>query len=357
MIVNVIQNRLNNNLLFDYENKTNVCTLWKTILINYKFKNFDILNNLYRQLLKLNFNQYKNAFNFVARLKNIHIDIFNVSSHFKLKINFFIFLFYIDLSKAYNDYFTHYIQNHKSINDINIESAFSLKYVIRRFINIVINSFSEREKFNYVFFAQRLFHRLIAFFSKQRYIIIDSQKGVVKDLDDHQVLKFIKWCTHCKTIFYIKIEYDKLENRPLKKENNNNNNNNVNVKNNNDNKFKNKNNDDKNFKKRRRNNNDVNREIYVVYIIEINISKSKRWVINYAASQHFITNKNAFIKYRSLNSSINNVRSIKNINKSKILIDIEKIRLIINLRGRKKEIIFNDVFYISKLFINFIFQK
>ena len=162
------------------------------------------------------------------------------------------------------------------MNNINIESTFSLKYVIRRFINIVINSFSEREKFNYVFFAQRLFYYFIVFFSKQRYIIIDSQKNAIKDLDDYQVLKLIKWCTHCKTIFHIKIECDKLENRPLKERNNNDNNNNVNVKNNNDNKFKDKDNDDKSLKKRYRNNNDINREIYVAYTVEIDISKSKR---------------------------------------------------------------------------------
>ena len=135
-------------------------------MIDYKSKGFDILNNLYRQLFKLNLNQCKNVFDFVARLKNIHIDIFNILSHFKLKINFLIFLFHIDLNKTYDVYFTHYIQDHKSINNVNIESAFSLKYIIQRFINIVINLFSEREKFNYVFFTQRLFHRFIAFFSK-----------------------------------------------------------------------------------------------------------------------------------------------------------------------------------------------
>ena len=37
--------------------------------------------------------------------------------------------------------------------------------------------------------------------------------------------------------------------------------------------------------------------------------------------------------------------------------NIEKIRLVTNLRGRKKKIIFNDALYISKLFINFISQE
>ena len=132
----------------------------------------------------MNLSQCKDAFDFVIRFKDIHIDILNVLSHFKLKTNFLIFLFHIDLNKTYDDYFTHYIQNHKSINDVNIEPAFSLKYTIRRFINIVINSFFKREKFNYIFFAQRLFYRFVIFFLRQRYIIIDPQKGVVKGLDD-----------------------------------------------------------------------------------------------------------------------------------------------------------------------------
>ena len=149
------------------------------------YKGFDIFNDLYRQLFKLNLNQCKNSFDLIIRFKDIYINILNVSSHFKLKTNFLIFLFYIDLNKVYDDYFIHYIQNHKSINDVNIESTFSLKYVIRRFINIVINFFFEREKFNYVFFAQRLFYRLIISFSEQRYIIIDSQKDAIKDLDDY----------------------------------------------------------------------------------------------------------------------------------------------------------------------------
>ena len=79
--------------------------------------------------------------------------------------------------------------------------------------------------------------------------------------------------------------------------------------------------------------------------------------MNCVVFQHFIVNKNVFIKYRFLNLLIDNVRSIKNIDKSKIFINIKKIRLVTNLRGRKKEIIFNNVFYILKLFINFISQK
>ena len=68
-------------------------------------------------------------------------------------------------------------------------------------------------------------------------------------------------------------------------------------------------------------------------------------------------NKDAFIEYRFLNFLINNVYSIKSIDESKIFIDIKKIRLVINLRDRKKKIIFNEVFYISELFINFISQR
>ena len=79
--------------------------------------------------------------------------------------------------------------------------------------------------------------------------------------------------------------------------------------------------------------------------------------MNCVAFQHSIANKNAIIEYRLLNLLINDVYSIKSIDKSKVFIDIEKIRLVTNLKGRKKKIIFNDVFYISRLFINLISQK
>ena len=57
-----------------------------------------------------------------------------------------------------------------------------------------------------------------------------------------------------------------------------------------------------------------------------------------------------------MNFSIDDVRSIKDIDESKIFIDIKKIRFVINLRDRKKKIIFNNVLYILELFINFISQ-
>ena len=55
--------------------------------------------------------------------------------------------------------------------------------------------------------------------------------------------------------------------------------------------------------------------------------------MNCVASQYFIANKNTFIKYRFFDFSINDVRSIKDINESKFFIDIEKIHLVTNLRG------------------------
>ena len=123
--------------------------------MNNKLKGFGTLNNLYRQLLKLNLNFYKNIFNYTARLKGIYINITNISSYLKLKTNFLTFLFHTSLSKAYDIYFIYYIQNYKPINDINIEVVFFLKYVISRFIQIVINLFSKRTEFNYTFTAYR----------------------------------------------------------------------------------------------------------------------------------------------------------------------------------------------------------
>ena len=77
--------------------------------------------------------------------------------------------------------------------------------------------------------------------------------------------------------------------------------------------------------------------------------------MNCVYSQYFIINKNLFIEYRFLNLLINNVYSIKEINNSKIFINIKKIRIIMNVKNRKKKLIFNNVLYILKLFINFIF--
>ena len=50
----------------------------------------------------------------------------------------------MNLNNANNAYFIHYIQNHKFINDINIEIIYLLKYVITRFIQIMINFFFKR---------------------------------------------------------------------------------------------------------------------------------------------------------------------------------------------------------------------
>ena len=81
---------------------------------------FSTLNNLYRRLFNLELDIYKNALNFVTQFKGIYIKITNICLTFKLKTNFFIFLFYLNLNKFYNVYFIHYIQEHKSINDKNI---------------------------------------------------------------------------------------------------------------------------------------------------------------------------------------------------------------------------------------------
>ena len=142
--INIIKNHFKNNLFMNHKDEVNAHILWDVIHKNNKFKGFNTFNDLYRQLFKLNLDQYKNVIDFIARLKNIYNDIINLSFKLKLKTNFFIFLFYTGLNKLNDAYFTYYIQNHKFINNVNIKIIYSLKYVIIRFIQIIINFFFER---------------------------------------------------------------------------------------------------------------------------------------------------------------------------------------------------------------------
>lgn len=81
LAVNIIQNRLGNNLLADLESETNAYVLWEAVLNENKPKGSGTLNDLYRQLLKLDLSQCKDASDYAARLKAVHIDIINISPH------------------------------------------------------------------------------------------------------------------------------------------------------------------------------------------------------------------------------------------------------------------------------------
>ena len=66
------------------------------------------------------------------------------------------------------------------MNNVNIETIFSLKYVTRRFINIVVNSFFKCEKFNYVIFTQRFFYRPIIFSQNNDILLSIFRKALLK---------------------------------------------------------------------------------------------------------------------------------------------------------------------------------
>ena len=144
LVSNTIQSRLGNNNIIDVEDISNIYTLQEIVLRNNKFKGFGTLNNLYRQLLKLDLTSYKDTLDYATRLKGIYIDIINILLALRLETNFLIFLFYTNLGKSNKAYFTYYIQNHKAINKENTLSAFSLEYATQRFIQTVTYSSSNR---------------------------------------------------------------------------------------------------------------------------------------------------------------------------------------------------------------------
>ena len=63
------------------------------------------------------------------------------------------------------------------------------------------------------------------------------------------------------------------------------------------------------------------------------------------------------MQYRALDLKLNDIRFIKNIENAHILININKIRINIVIDNQKKEIIFTNIFFISNLPLNLIFQK
>ena len=139
----------------DVEYITNACELWETVLANNKSKGLGTLNDLYRRLLSLELGTCKDASDFAAQLKGIHTEITDMCPALKLETNFLIFLFHSGLGKSYDAYFTHYIQEHKPMNDENTQPAYSLEYATQRFIQTLANPSSERQESNYAFAARR----------------------------------------------------------------------------------------------------------------------------------------------------------------------------------------------------------
>lgn len=369
---NAIQSRLGNNLLSDWENETNAYILWEGINTDNKPKGSGTLNDLYRQLLKLDLGSCKDASDYAARLKGIHTDITNISPHSKLETNFLTFLFHTGLGKTYDAYFTHYIQNHKPMNDANTEAAFSLEYATSRFIQTVTNPSSKRTESNYTFAAHRQNQN-----QRQRpaagsgsVTTVNPQKGAVPGSNSRIIQKLIKYCTHCKKHYHTKDECDQLSDRPR---NNNNNNSGGSGgggdggggrgrrNNDGDDKPKDKGDKDKNkspSKKRRRNSSasDSQRETMMAYTAETD-SQPTRWAMDCACSQHSTPNRDAFMEYRLLDPSVDDIRPIKGIAGSIRPADIGKVRISTCTDGKRKDLILTDVLHLPDLPLNLISQR
>lgn len=354
LAVNAIQSRLGNNLLSDLESQTNACLLWEAIIADNKPKGSGTLNDLYRQLLKLDLGQCKDASDFAARLKGIHTDITNVSPKLKLETNFLIFLFHTGLGKAYDAYFTHYIQNHKPMNEANTEPAFSLEYATTRFIQTVTNPSSERTESSYAFAAQR--PRRPAPNNSGPVTTIEPQKGAVPGPDSRMIQKRVKYCTHCKKHYHTKTECDQLSGKSRNKgTGGGNNGGNTRDDDSKSNDKKDKDGDHKPSKKRRRNSTDTERETCVAYTAESD-SSPMRWALDCACSQHSTPHRDAFIEYRLLDPAVDDVRPIKGIKDSLVPIGIGKVCLSTVTDGKKKELILTNVLHLPGLPLNLVSQ-
>ena len=164
-----------------------------------KPKGSDTLNDLYRELLKLELVQCKDAVDFATKLKSVHTDITNLSPALKLETNFLTFLFHTGLGKGYDAYFTHYTQNHKPMNEENNAPAQTLEYATSRFIKTFATPSSQREESIFAIAAS------FPYGSKSE-ITVDPQPGALPGPDSQVIRKLVNYCTHCKKTYHTKLE-------------------------------------------------------------------------------------------------------------------------------------------------------
>ena len=286
-------------------------------------------------MLRLDLNQSKDASDYTVRLKGLYTDITNMSPYLKLETNFLIFLFHTGLGKAYDGYFTHYIQNHQPISETDAtKPAHTLKYTTSRFIQTVTNPSSERTESNFAMLAEAY-----PFTSASGSpVVIEPQNGAVPGPEAQTIQKLVKYCLHCKKYYHTKSECDLLNpkgrnnGKSLGGNEGGNNKGNGGGKGNKggrkpskDNKDKDKDKKDKFFKdkdkhsrKRRRNDtdSDTENEIYVAFSAEVD-GKPKKWAVDTACSAHFTPDHEIFMEYRHLDLKVDDIRPIKGINGSR----------------------------------------
>ena len=293
-----------------------------------------------------------------------------MSPYLKLETNFLIFLFYTGLSKAYDSYFTYYIQNHQPMSETNtIKPAYTLKYTTSRFIQTVTNPSSERTESNFAMLAEAY-----PFTSASRSpVVIELQNGAVPSLEAQIIQKLVKYYLYCKKYYYIKAECDLLNpkgrnnGKSLGGNRGENNKGNGGGKGNKggrklskDNKDKDKNKKDKSSKdkysrKRRRNdtNSDTENEIYIAFSAEVD-GKPEKQAIDTACSTYSTSNREIFIEYRHLDLKVDDIRPIKGINGSRTPLEIGKVRLSIVTDRRKKDLILTNVLHVLGIPLNLI---
>lgn len=178
---------MGDNFFADHEDVENAHILWEALKTDNKPAGSGTLDDLYRQLLKLD------AADFAARLKSLHNEITSMSAYLRLETNYLIFLFHTGLGKAYEGYFTHYIQTHSPMSETDAtKPAHSFEYATRRFTQTVTNPSTNREESNLAMAAT------YTPATAGPAIPIENQNGAVPGPDAQLVQKLVKYCTHCR---------------------------------------------------------------------------------------------------------------------------------------------------------------
>ena len=132
MACNAILARLGTNYVTNYEKETSAYQLWTSLSRDYKLWGAGILNDYYRRLGALTLVSYKDVGDYVSQFKELYTNIYKVYPITMLPTSHQIFLFYIELGREHQDYFTQYTQNHNVIQDDKF--AYTIEYTINRFL-------------------------------------------------------------------------------------------------------------------------------------------------------------------------------------------------------------------------------
>ena len=152
---------------------------------------------------------YKNVFEYVKKFKELHNEIRTIYKKLRLNDVYLIFLFYIELDKEYENYFLYYTQTHDIINAVE-KFAFTLKYVIQRFIQIVINSSISRIESILELIVIR--SKAYAVTNTTNQTTQRSQPRAIEELDAVYLRRLVKFYQHCQKIYHTHYECNSKNN-------------------------------------------------------------------------------------------------------------------------------------------------